>query len=211
MPAYALKDTLARQQKLRRLDEPHIAPLTAFVRRIRSELGVKEGVPWFDPDDAGTQARILLVFEAPGPQAVASSFISVENPDPTARNIHHLRDEAGIAPEAVLHWNVVPWFVQDETGHIRPVNTGELYVGARYLERLLKLLPNLRVIVAMGRKAQRGLAYVSPDALAGVQILHTWHPSGRVFNLRPHCRSEVLDALQEAATLAAVHNQTSRF
>lgn len=59
------------------LDEPHIVPLTDFVRGLRAERG--DVVPWFDPTEAGAEARILLLFENPGRRADAaqgSGFIS---------------------------------------------------------------------------------------------------------------------------------------
>jgi hypothetical protein len=66
-------------------DAPHIAPLTDFVRRLRAERG--GAVPWFDPTEAGADARILLLFENPGRRADAaqgSGFISADNDDKSA-------------------------------------------------------------------------------------------------------------------------------
>lgn len=69
------------QRKLALLREPHVAPLTAFVERMRAERG-QDAVPWFDPTEAGVNARILLLLEAPGARAATkrgSGFVSPVN------------------------------------------------------------------------------------------------------------------------------------
>ena len=50
------------QSTLRSIDEPHIAPLTAFVRQLRLETGYNEQIPFFDPLDGGVEAEILYLF-----------------------------------------------------------------------------------------------------------------------------------------------------
>jgi hypothetical protein len=62
-------DEVAR--KLSLLEEPHIAPLTAYVRRLgeRRDGDGDDSIPWFDPTEAGVGARILMLFEAPGRRA----------------------------------------------------------------------------------------------------------------------------------------------
>jgi hypothetical protein len=64
-----------RNRRKSLLLEPHVAPLTAFVQRLREEQDVTRRIPYFDPLDGGAAARILLVLEAPGPKAVGSGFI----------------------------------------------------------------------------------------------------------------------------------------
>jgi hypothetical protein len=63
----------------RLLDAPHMAPLTAHVARIRAERGA-DRVPDFDPTEAGVNAPILLLLEAPGGNATrergGSGFVS---------------------------------------------------------------------------------------------------------------------------------------
>src|SRR5437868_1810926 len=86
---------VARKRSL--LHEPHVAPLTAFVERLRARHGGGDSVPWFDPTEAGVNARILALLEAPGPKATGtegprpkskgSGFISCDNDDPTADHV----------------------------------------------------------------------------------------------------------------------------
>src|SRR5258708_7194323 len=104
MPAYRKSATILRVTDLPKLlgfpqicndrqaqlHESHIAPLTEFVEALRAEVGVAAIVPDFDPWDGGIDAEILYLLEAPGPQAVASSFISRNNPDESAKNFFQL-------------------------------------------------------------------------------------------------------------------------
>ena len=97
---YALKDAKERRQRSDRLHDPRVAPLTPFVRSLR--LMSRKTVPDFDPHDGGVEARALFLLEAPGRQAVATGFISRNNPDPTARNMCQLLATVGIPRTATL-------------------------------------------------------------------------------------------------------------
>lgn len=66
--------------------QSRIEPLTKYLAKIKAEHPEKE-LPCFDPYDGGIHAKALFLLEAPGPKAVSSTFISRNNPDPTARNI----------------------------------------------------------------------------------------------------------------------------
>src|SRR5437660_8308534 len=95
------------------LHEPHIAPLTAFVEEVRRKAGAGAAIPDFDPWDGGVDAEILFLLEAPGPRAVASGFISRNNPDESAKNFFQLNAEAKIPRKRTVTWNVVPWYIGD--------------------------------------------------------------------------------------------------
>src|ERR1041384_539481 len=95
------------------LNLEHVAPLTALVRTIRADRAHPEDVPFFDPCDGGTRARVLFLLEAPGPRAKGSGFVSKNNPDETAKNLFELQREAGIPRDLAVLWNVVPWYVGD--------------------------------------------------------------------------------------------------
>ena len=100
---------------------PHMAPLTAFVKRLRTQRG-GESVPSSDLSDAGVAAKVLLLFEALGPLAVGSDsprphakgsgIMSRHNSGGTAATTHELRFQAGLAAEdgsgVCLHGNIVP-------------------------------------------------------------------------------------------------------
>ncbi len=171
-----------------------MAPLAAYVERLRAQLG-RSDVPDFDPLDGGVRARMLLLLKAPGPGAVAgvggSGLVSMDNADPTARNLLALVREAGLAREELAFWNIVPWYV-GEGGAIREVRDGRAH-----LREVLALLPNLHVVVTLGEWATRGWAPLRsqyPD----VVTLFSWHPSSRGLAGHPERRDHVLDTLKRA-------------
>ena len=207
MPPKENRDPAFVQRKLERLEEPHVAPLTAFVKTLNGQRGIGS-VPWFDPDDAGIDARILLLFEAPGPRATGtagpraaargSGFISPDNDDRSAEAMWRLFNEARIERHRdVVNWNIVPWYVGDDR-RIRAVEDSDLDEARPALLKLLTLLPQLRIIVLLGDKAIRGWL----RAQIPFPILAAPHPSPRSLAGRPHRRQEILHALTTASAVA---------
>jgi hypothetical protein len=104
-----LKDPLLlaeRQLMLETVD--NVQPLREWAdalvaRRLANHPDVV--VPRFDPAEAGVNARVMLLFEAPGPMTntdntrPGSGFISVDNNDQSAENCWRLRNEVGASPE----------------------------------------------------------------------------------------------------------------
>src|ERR1700733_350011 len=86
----SMRDAGGRQRRRAMLTLPHIAPLTAYAAKLRLRGAVE--VPDFDPLDGGVNARVLFLFEKPGPMTAdgsafsgsGSGFISRNNDDPTA-------------------------------------------------------------------------------------------------------------------------------
>jgi hypothetical protein len=197
------------ERKLGLLDEPHVAPLTQFVRQLRSQRGGGESVPWFDPDEGGVGARILLLLEAPGPRATGpggprpaargSGFISCDNDDQSAANLWALLDQAGVDRREIATWNVVPWYVGDETV-IRPVSGADLEEARPALRELVSLLPQVRVVVLLGRKAAAGWRRAGVD----LPTIEAPHPSPLVVNVRPAARARIRGALMEARRRAGL-------
>jgi uracil-DNA glycosylase len=195
------RDPREIERKLQLLDAPHIAPLSDFVRRLRAERG--EAVPWFDPTDAGTEARILMLFENPGRRADAaqgSGFISPDNDDKSAENMWHFLRDAGIErPCDVVSWNIVPWYLGDER-KIGDVGARDIEEARPALLELLGLLPDLRVVILFGRKAQAGWRQAKPPV--GHHVLEAPHPSGRWLNAHPEDRAVIVATLAQARKLA---------
>ncbi len=190
---YALASAGEQQARRRLLADPEIAPLTRLVEEIRAEEGLHGEVPYFDPHDAGARARVLFLLEAPGPKAVESGFISRNNPDPTARNFLLLLKEAMIPRDETLLWNIIPWYIG--TGErIRPARHSDIRAGEKYLQRLLALLPELKAIVLVGRKAQAAAKFLS--GLTGARVFHTLHPSAQVITCWPEKRVQLLEELR---------------
>ena len=61
-------------KRLEKIHEPHILSLTDYVEFLRQ--CTKLSIPYFDPCDGGVNAEALFLFQAPGPQALKTNFIS---------------------------------------------------------------------------------------------------------------------------------------
>jgi uracil-DNA glycosylase len=182
-----------REARMRDIHLPHVRPLNDMVAAWRAVKGPAFEIPYFDPMDGGTKAECLFLLEAPGPKAVEAGFVSRNNPDETARNFFLLNAEAGLDRRRTVTWNICPWYVGTAT-KIRPVSRADIRDARDPLGQLLQLLPNLRLIALVGKKAalERG----SIEALSpGAAIVEMPHPSPRYVNRRPGNRAVLLDAL----------------
>lgn len=199
-----LRSQTAREERTRMLTMPHIAPLSNFVEKLRAEMGSDFGIPYFDPLDGGINASILFLLEAPGSKALSSGFISRNNPDETAKNFFELNKIAGIDRSVTVCWNVVPWYIGTET-KIRPANYNDIEQALASLKRLLELLPKLRIIVLMGKKA----AHVESKVLKmnpTVKIFTIPHPSPLFINRLPENRGLLLAELKRIADTCNVQS-----
>lgn len=192
-----LSDPAARAARHAQLVEPHVAPLTAYVAALRSEAGPDAAIPDFDPWDGGATAELLYLLEAPGAKAVLSGFISRNNPDETAKNFFELNRAAGIPRERTVSWNIVPWYIG--TGaRIRAAGRSDIEAGLPALTRLLALLPKLKAVVLVGRKAERAADLVS-RLRPQVRLFRSPHPSPLFINNARGNRDRILSVLREAA------------
>jgi uracil-DNA glycosylase len=186
----AMADAAAREALRARLQEPHIAPITAFVDRLQARHA--ERIPYVDPNTGGVKARLLFVLKRPGPRAVESGFLSISNHDLTAKYMLELLGEAGIPYSEIMVWNIVPWFAPREQTMTRE----EIAAGAGYLNDLLTLLPHLRSVVLVGREAQ------SADQLLrlppAVRVLKARHTSPSNLHTNPEQRAKILRAYDAA-------------
>jgi uracil-DNA glycosylase len=196
---YALRNADEQQRRRALLQAGHIAPLTEYVRHLRASLGYNQEIPYFDPQDGGINASLLFFLEAPGPKAVASGFVSRDNPDPSARNMTQLLTESGVPRRETVLWNIVPWYVGDH-GRIRPVNQKDINAAASSLKSLRPLLPNVRVVVLVGGKAQK--TRIAIEELFQTPVLACPHPSQRVLNIWPQKREEIKSVFGQALRLS---------
>lgn len=178
--ARSLRSPDAIELRRQMLHEPHIAPLTDFVQKLRRSHPTWE-FPYFDPLDGGCSADILFLFEKPGPMTSAggkgSGFISRNNDDPTAEATFDFMNKAGLPRKRTVVWNIIPGW-----NGTRKITTRELRAGIDDLNGLLPLLPKLRAIVLVGQKAQRAMSFVNHRHL---RILASAHPSRLVRASKP--------------------------
>lgn len=173
------------------LCRPQIKPLSNYVEQLRAQgRGI---VPDFDPLDGGVEAKALFLFEKPGPMTdeitdrkkAGSGFISRDNDDPTAEATFRFMVEAGIARRLTVIWNIVPWW-----NGTRRISASELRDGVAALDGLVALLPYLKVIMLVGRKAARARSLLDGRS---AHVFECAHPSPIVRASRPDLWSSIPD------------------
>ncbi len=203
----------AIRSRLGRIDEPHVAPLNDWVRRLRSDprlpVGAGLTIPWFDPDSGGVDSAVLLLLQDPSQVASFTGFISPDNNDRTARSTTLLCAEADLPRPTRLHWNVYPWWVNVPGGSKRAgvpdsSRARESWPNARRLAacltgELFSLLPRLRVVAVFGVEATRGfdaILAIDPALTRGIEVVRSKSLSPPGVNSH---RAEVLAALRSCA------------
>jgi len=172
----AITKTEARCARLR---ESHLGALTDLVDQIQREHPCRF-VPYFDPCDGGTNAEILLMMQSPGPKALLTGFVSLDNPDFSAESLCAV---FGLKRKRIVIWNTVPWFVGGSA------DRGEIEAhlerfGAdieRYIRDLLRLLMKLQTVVLVGAVARDRVRAWVP---VGIRIEEVCHPTITNYNCR---------------------------
>jgi uracil-DNA glycosylase len=191
--------------KYERLNEPHVEPLNSLVRVWRTERATTR-IPWFDPDDGGVHARILILMESPAPATVSETgggVCSEDNVDVSNRTLSTLRTATGISRSVCVKWNMVPWGI-NEPG--RPVSTpsrSDIETAVPYLLQVLALARSIDVVVTLGNVATAGFmrATAAADARRLYRVVSAPHPSQR----NAAARSQALDRISHAFRLVANH------
>lgn len=188
-----------------RLREPHVEPLTQWVESVRDRLDGchAETVCNFDPDGGGVEARVLFLAQDPSSTASATGFISPDNNDRTARSTTEACRAAELGHSERIHWNVYPWWIDAPCGG-RVENSQEL--ASEMLLEFTNLLPNLRSVVLIGKKARHSWSRLaSHDVSRRVRWWHGPHPSyggwSKPYASDPASRlggEVVVEALQQA-------------
>jgi len=203
-----LGNSEATKERLNQIELPHMVPLTEFVRKLRSRMGSDSTIPYFDPWDGGINAEVLFLLEAPGPKARDSGFISRNNPDETAKNFYELNVEAGIDRKRTAVWNVVPWYIGSGS-RIRAANSSDIEEGIQSLGELIRLLPKLRAIVLVGRKAQRAKSTIA-NVAPRLTVFSCPHPSPLFVNRRTANRGLILAELCRVQSFLDEHDVHER-
>lgn len=184
--------------RLAALEETHVRELTEFIREVLRTEDSK--VPNVDPTDGGARARALFLLESPGRKAVASRFVSFDNPDASAGNMKKLLKFANIERNEVLLWNVFPYCVSTEQKNGNATRRQILDALPETTAFIDILRESLLVVVLCGRRAQwaaEGLKAILPNT---VTLLQTFHPAARSYN-QPKQRSDMERTFAEVAKI----------
>jgi hypothetical protein len=195
---------LLEQRREMLLAEPRVQPLREWCADLAGRRDVQ--VPDFDPAEAGTEAKVLILSEVPpGPtiergkagERPASGFVSIDNDDQTAANMWALRAESGLDQTEVAHWNIVSWCLEPSG---RKPNAQEIALGARELLSLLPLFKRLEVVMPAGVVAQKAWRDHSASRFPSLSTVPTWQPSALAMK-QPGKRDEMLQALRRVRGL----------
>ena len=109
--------------------------------------------------------------------------------------------ETGLDRTRCLHWNAVPWYLGDES-RIAAAKGIDIDDGQKWLARLVELLPDLRLIVALGGKPTSavGRYLLHPDAPA-MRWLSGPHPSARGLGTGGFRRERIVRAFSIAHSM----------
>jgi G:T/U-mismatch repair DNA glycosylase len=99
--------------------------------------------------------------------------------------------QAAIPRELTIIWNVIPWW-----NGTRAVTKSELQNGASRVNELIHLLPRLRTVVLVGRKAAAAKSHLEPT---GLPIFTSCHPSPLVRASRPEMWNAIPSEWRKAA------------
>lgn len=180
------------------------SPLTEWLDRLilaRQSAELPAEMPYVDPLDAGIEARVLIVLEAPGPMTNAfntvpgSGFISSDNDDATAENLWLARSDAGLI-DGVLIWNAVPWYLGPTK---RKPLVAEKRAGGAILRDLIQMLPELHTVVPLGHHAKATWKrFARPGLGTAMRTIESYH-SGHQAMIQPGLRAHLHDSLARAA------------
>jgi len=193
---FADKQAIATRQKL--IYAQNVERLNRYVDELREAKGEGFYIPYFDPHDAGIYAKSLFLLEAPGPKTKDSGFISRNNNDLTAKYMFELHNEANLNRNDAVLWNIVPWFISNE-GKIRPPKKAEVEDGYHQLLILIKMMPDLRCIVLVGKHAQEIEPWLVGNTDINLKVFKTPHPSPQFIHRYPENRKVLLDALESVS------------
>jgi uracil-DNA glycosylase len=84
-------------------------------------------------------------------------------------------------------------------GTSRAAKRTDLERGIHLLPKLLSLLPRLRAVVFLGRKAEYARETVI-ERLPNVKVFYCPHPSPQCLNTNPANRRRIIEVLREVAT-----------
>lgn len=172
---------------------PNVAQLT---RWVNSQSTDNKTLPYFDPLDGGVFARVLILLESPARTVSRPRYVSRDNPGPAQRNLKGFMEQAGLARQETVLWNLYPWLpnLEKTKGALRRAQIDE---GIEMLITLLPRFPDLVTVVFAGRVAQQAMLRIRL-AFPDFELLEMPHPSPLSVCTHPSVRQRILSALFHA-------------
>jgi hypothetical protein len=195
-----MADPVFREHQRAHRKDTHIAPINDFVATLEEPEG-RGWVPEVAPLHGGVDATVLSVLGDPGPktrEGKGSSFLCIENDDPTAERQWDLFNEFQIPVRKVLPWNAYPWYIN------RAPRAAEREQGGAFLADLIGLLPDLLAVLLQGNDAVdtwRRLEKARPSLLSQnkFEVVESTHPGRQALWTADHLQREARIAKQRKA------------
>lgn len=160
----------------------HVAPLNSLVQDLRADAPAGTGtLPFFAPLHGGTDATILCLMPAPELAHRAETgedIVCAEDDNAAAEALATLLDEAGIDAKEVVLWHAYPWY--RAAGASGRLTGAEQNAGVDPMGKLLRLVPNLRAVILMGKGPEEFWAKVakkSPQAVSRITAIPSFSPA----------------------------------
>lgn len=204
-----MSDPAFRAAQHRGIRLPHIATFNDLIDELRAEPG-RGWMPYIAPLYGGTEARLLSVFQDPGPKTDdtdGSGMLCVENDDPAAQYMSELLADAGIPPSELVPWNAYPWYVHKRGASTR-LTAAHLDAGVEPMRRVIELIgPRLHVVMLHGGAAHSvwdRLARRHPGVARRYRPIRTYHTARTAFRSKDYAviaarRQHLRDAFAQAA------------
>ena len=112
-----------------------------------------------------------------------------------------LLQQAELSRDKILLWNIFPW--QLSAKQVVTPTKQQLIEAVPATLELLTLLPELKVIILVGKKAEAGWKHAVVPVDSGIEILRCPHPSPQHFNIKPEAAAKALSVLGRARQLCS--------
>ncbi|MFL4472462.1 hypothetical protein ACIPVK_00480 [Paeniglutamicibacter sp. MACA_103] len=160
----------------------HVAPLNSLVQDLHAVSPEGAGpLPFHAPLHGGTDATILCLMPAPDAAnrvEEGEDILSTEDDDAAAEALATLLEESGIDAKEVVLWHAHPWYRAE--GASGRLTGAELNAGVEPMGKLLRLVPNLRAVILMGKGPEEFWAKVAkkdPQAVIRITAIPSFSPA----------------------------------
>ena len=172
-------------------------PVRALNEWVESRCSAGRKLPYFDPMDGGIYASILILLESPARDSSWPRFVSRDNPGPAQRNLKRFLDQACLAREQTILWNLYPW-LPDLDSPARAISRSKITEGTTILKEVMDQLPHLRAVVLAGRVAQKASPEIARHRRE-LKLFTMSHPSPLSVCRHPDVAKHIVATLSRAA------------